>query len=130
MTLGEQNHEVQAVSPDCSHEPLAISVRITTVRKLAVEAADNGLLSPDLAAGSARVKGVKSKGVRVGKRLSIRQAQMVLNTPDLSTKKGLRDRAMLAVLLGCGCVGLRWRELSVSLCKESSCGWNRRHCST
>jgi site-specific recombinase XerD len=72
------------------------------VRKLAVEAADNGLLAPELAAGITRIKGVKSKGVRVGNWLSIRQAQTLLNTPDVSTKKGLRDRAMLAVLLGCG----------------------------
>src|ERR1700716_869047 len=81
---------------------VSINVRITAVRKLAVEAADNGLLAPELAAGIARVKGVKSKGVRVGNWLSIRQAQMLLNAPDISTKKGLRDRAMLAVLLGCG----------------------------
>src|ERR1700686_3416044 len=81
---------------------ISINVRITAVRKLAVEAADNGLLAPELAAGITRVKGVKSKGVRVGNWLSIRQAQTLLNTPDVSTKKGLRDRAMLAVLLGCG----------------------------
>src|SRR5256885_5764543 len=81
---------------------ISINVRITAVRKLAVEAADNGLLAPELAAGIARIKGVKSKGVRVGNWLSIRQAQTLLNTPDVSTKKGLRDRAMLAVLLGCG----------------------------
>src|SRR5258707_6364731 len=81
---------------------ISINVRITAVRKLAVEAADNGLLAPELAAGIARVKGVKSKGVRVGNWLSIRQAQALLNAPDISTKKGLRDRAMLAVLLGCG----------------------------
>ncbi len=37
-----------------------------------------------------------------GDALSVRQAQTLLNTPDVSTKKGLRDRAMLAVLLGCG----------------------------
>jgi site-specific recombinase XerD len=34
--------------------------------------------------------------------LSIRQAQMLLNAPDVSTNKGLRDRVILAVLLGCG----------------------------
>src|SRR5258706_13298436 len=81
---------------------VSINVRIPAVRKLAVEAADNGLLAPELAAGIARVKGVKSKGVRVGNWLSLRQAQTLLNAPDISTKKGLRDRAMLAVLLGCG----------------------------
>src|SRR3984893_2191781 len=53
---------------------VSINVRITAVRKLAVEAADNGLLAPELAAGIARVKGVKSKGVRVGNWLSLRQA--------------------------------------------------------
>ena len=31
--------------------PISINVRITAVRKLAVEAADNGLLAPELAAG-------------------------------------------------------------------------------
>src|ERR1022692_1060475 len=45
---------------------VSISVRITAVRKLAVEAADNGLLAPELAAGITRVKGVASKGVRLG----------------------------------------------------------------
>src|ERR1039457_3462773 len=81
---------------------VSINVRITAVRKLAVEAADNGLLAPDLAAGITRVKGAKSVGVRVGNWLTVQQAQKLLNTPDISTKKGLRDRAMLAVLLGCG----------------------------
>src|ERR1035438_6400769 len=81
---------------------VSINVRITAVRKLAVEAADNGLLAPELAAGITRVKGAKSIGVRVGNWLSVQQAQKLLNAPDVSTKKGLRDRAMLAVLLGCG----------------------------
>jgi integrase len=77
-------------------------VRITAVRKLAVEAADNGLLAPELATGITRVKGVASKGVRSGNWLTVRQAQTLLNTPDISRPKGLRDRAILAVLLGCG----------------------------
>ena len=33
--------------------PISINVRITAVRKLAVEAADNGLLAPELASGIA-----------------------------------------------------------------------------
>src|ERR1017187_7360774 len=70
---------------------VSINVRITAVRKLAVEAADNGLLAPDLAAGITRVKGAKSVGVRVGNWLTVQQAQKLLNTPDISTKKGLRD---------------------------------------
>src|SRR6185369_11212204 len=82
--------------------PISINVRITAVRKLAVEAADNGLLAPELAAGITRVKGVAAKGVRLGNWLSVKQAQALLNAPDATTHKGLRDRAILAVLLGCG----------------------------
>src|SRR5215813_3469215 len=89
--------------------PISINVRITAVRKLAVEAADNGLLAPELASGIARIKGVRSHGIRVGNWLSLQQAQTLLNTPDVRTKKGLRDRAMFAVLLGCG---LRRSELA------------------
>jgi integrase len=81
---------------------VSINVRITAVRKLAVEAADNGLLAPELANGITRVKGVASKGVRLGNWLTVRQSQTLLNTPDISKPKGLRDRAVLAVLLGCG----------------------------
>src|SRR3982074_1867598 len=94
---------------------ISINVRITAVRKLAVEAADNGLLAPELAGGITRSKGGKSKGVRVGNWLSIRQAQTLLNTPDVSTNKGLRDRAMLADLLGCG---LRRSEVAARTLKH------------
>src|SRR5579872_7461718 len=81
---------------------VSINVRITAVRKLAAEAADNGILAPELAAGIARVKSAKSVGIRTGNWLSVRQAQNLLNAPDITTLRGLRDRAILAVLLGCG----------------------------
>src|SRR5215469_14990529 len=81
---------------------VSINVRITAVRKLAVKAADNGLLAPELANGITRVKGVASKGVQLGNWLTSWQAQALLNAPDATTNKGLRDRAILAVLLGCG----------------------------
>lgn len=80
----------------------SISIRLSAIRKLATEATDNGLLSPELAAGIVRVKGVKSLGVRVGNWLSLTQAQTLLSAPDARSSKGLRDRAILAVLLGCG----------------------------
>ena len=80
----------------------SIIVRMSAIRKLAAEAADNGLLAPELAAGISRVKSAKSTGIRVGNWLSLRQAQALLSAPDATTVKGLRDRAILAVLLGCG----------------------------
>src|SRR5712692_3048813 len=80
----------------------SIIIRMSAIRKLAAEAADNVLLAPELAAGINRVKSAKSTGIRVGNWLSMRQAQALLSAPDVSTAKGLRDRAILAVLLGCG----------------------------
>src|SRR5215831_13499348 len=80
----------------------SIIIRMSAIRKLAAEAVDNGLLAPELAAGISRVKSAKSVGVRTGNWLSARQAQSLLNAPDVSTLRGLRDRAILAVLLGCG----------------------------
>lgn len=80
----------------------SIIIRMSAIRKLAAEAADNGLLAPELAAGISCVKSAKCVGVRVGNWLSARQAQALLNAPDATTMKGLRDRAIIAVLLGCG----------------------------
>lgn len=54
---------------------VSINVRITAVRKLALEATNNGLLAPELAAGITRVNGTKSKGVRIGNWLSPRLAR-------------------------------------------------------
>jgi len=72
------------------------------VRRLAYEAADSGLLSPDLAAGIRRVKGVKKLGVRLGNWLTTEQASALLRAPGEERLKGKRDRALLAVLIACG----------------------------
>jgi site-specific recombinase XerD len=86
-----------------------INGRLAAVRRLAYEAADAGLLSPELAAGIRRVKGVKKLGVRFGNWLTAEEARRLWQSPDPDTLKGKRDRAILAVLLGCG---LRRRELA------------------
>src|ERR1700733_6629628 len=80
----------------------SIIIRMSAIRKLPTEAADNGLLAPELAQGISRVKSVKSTGICVGNWLSQRQAQALLSAPDITTISGLRDRAIIAVLLGCG----------------------------
>src|SRR6202453_5022114 len=51
----------------------SIIIRMSAIRKLAAEAADNGLLAPELAAGIARVRSAKSVGIRMGNWLSVRQ---------------------------------------------------------
>src|SRR6202163_2050708 len=82
--------------------PGTINLRVGAVRRLAYEAADCGLLRPDLAAGIRRVKGVKKIGVRLGNWLTAEQSQRLWQGPDRECLKEKRDRALLAVLLACG----------------------------
>jgi site-specific recombinase XerD len=89
--------------------PGAINVRMAAVRRLAYEAADSGLLSPELAAGIHRVKRVRKLGSRLGNWLKAAEAAALWQIPDRQTLIGKRNRAILAILLGCG---LRRHELA------------------
>jgi site-specific recombinase XerD len=82
--------------------PGTINLRLGAVRRLAYEAADCGLLSPDLAAGIRRVKGVKKIGIRLGNWLTAEQSQRLWQAPNGERLKEKRDRALLALLLACG----------------------------
>lgn len=86
-----------------------VNQRLAAVRRLAYEVADSGLLSPELAAGIRRVKGVKALGTRLGNWLNADQAKLLLVKADGKDLRNIRDLAMVAVLLGCG---LRRAELS------------------
>jgi site-specific recombinase XerD len=88
--------------------PSTINVRLAAVRRLAYEASDTGLLSPDLAAGIRRVKGAKRLGVRIGNWLTVHQSRTLLGESPSDSLRGKRDRAILALLIGCG---LRRAEL-------------------
>ena len=67
--------------------PATINVRLAAVRRLAYEAADSGLLSPELAAGIQRVKGAKKLGVRLGNWLTVDECRRLLRAPDEQTLK-------------------------------------------
>ncbi len=82
--------------------PSSINQHLSAIRKLAAEAADNGYLDATTAAGIGRIKGEKQAGTRAGNWLTREQAQTLLNAPDSGTLKGLRDRALLAVMVGAG----------------------------
>src|SRR3954466_3690214 len=56
-----------------------INQQLAAVRRLAYEAADAGLLSPELAARISRVKGVKQLGFRTGNWLSAEECAAVLS---------------------------------------------------
>jgi site-specific recombinase XerD len=95
-----------------------INQQLAAVRRLAHEAADAGLLSPELAAGISRVKGVKQLGFRAGNWLSAGQSSEVLQRASGDGMRAKRDYAMLAMLFGCGfrrseLVGLDLGEIQI-----------------
>ncbi len=95
-----------------------INQQLAAVRRLAHEASDSGLLSPELAAGISRVKGVKQLGFRSGNWLSAKQSSEVLKHACGNSMRAKRDYAMLALLFGCGfrrseLVGLELDEIQM-----------------
>ena len=95
-----------------------INQQLAAVRRLAHEAADSGLLSPELAAGINRVKGVRQLGFRSGNWLSAEQSSEVLKHACGDGMRAKRDYAMLAMLFGCGfrrseLVGLELDEIQM-----------------
>jgi integrase len=95
--------------------PTTINLRLAAVRRVAYEAADSGLLSPELAAGTRRVKGVRRIGLRVGNWLTAEQGKQLLAGKQIDDIRGKRNYAMLALLIGCG---LRRGELLALNCKS------------
>jgi site-specific recombinase XerC len=95
--------------------PSSINVRLSAIRRLALEAADNGVMAPEIAAGISRARGEKRGGVRLGHWLTVEQAEQFLALPDPKTLKGNRDGAVLAILLG---AGLRRSELTSLDCEH------------
>jgi integrase/recombinase XerD len=101
----------------------SINQALSAIRKLAAEAADNGMMPLTLAAGVERVRGVKQEGVRAGNWLTREEAERLINTPihrwqaeEIPRNKALRDQAILAVMIGSGLrrsevAGLRWEQI-------------------
>jgi len=84
------------------YAPTTINLRLAAVRRVAFEAADSGLLSPELAAGIRRVKGVRRIGVRLGNWLTVEQGKRLLANVETESLRGIRNYAILAMLIGCG----------------------------
>lgn len=79
----------------------SINQALAAVRKLAVEAADNGLMADAVAQAVKAAPGVKVTGSRTGNWLTQAQARALLDAPDATKLSGLRDRALFALLVGC-----------------------------
>ena len=86
----------------------SINQRLSAIRTFVRELTDNGALDPAIAQGILSIPGIPQRGVRLGNWLNAEQAAALINAPDTTAMKGLRDRAILAILVGCG---LRREEL-------------------
>jgi site-specific recombinase XerD len=116
-----QRYKAELVEKGLS--PATINLRMSAIRKLANEAADNGYLAQSLANGITKVNGVKMEGVRAGNWLTKEQAQDLICAPDITTLKGLRDRAVLAVLIGAGLRRSEVAGLTFDHIQQRDCRW-------
>ena len=69
------------------YAPSTINLRLAAIRRLAYEASDCGLLSPDLAAGIRRVMGVRRLGLRVGNWLTAEEGKKLLGAETADTQR-------------------------------------------
>ena len=79
-----------------------INIRLCAIRKFAREAADLNVWPNEVASAFASVGSIPQRGKRSGNWLTLEETQRLINIPDTSTPIGLRDRAMLCVMVGCG----------------------------
>ena len=108
---------------DAGVSPATLNLRLAPVRRLAREMADSSLLAPETAAAIERVPGVTRRGTRVGNWLTKEQANDLLNAPDPKSLAGKRDRAILALLIGCGLRRSEVVGLSVKDVQQREARW-------
>jgi integrase len=95
-------HRYKAMLLEKELAPATINLRLAAVRRLAQEMADNGCLDVSAASAISKVHGLRLYGVRIGRWLTSAGARELLGIPDSDSVRGKRDRAIMAVLLGCG----------------------------
>jgi len=129
MTTGQTELEKKTVNAYVAHlrskgvPASSINQRLVAIRKMAREAADNKLIDHATAEAIARAEGVRTEGKRLGNWLDQKQAQALLDAPNMSTAKGIRDHAILAVLLGCGLRREECSALTVSHIQQREGRW-------
>lgn len=83
-------------------KPQTINVRLAAIRFYVKELAEEDAMTIEQSRAICAVNNLKVKGRRLGKWLELEDANKILNKPDTSTRTGLRDRAILALMIGAG----------------------------
>src|ERR1700722_18586758 len=84
------------------YAPTTINLRLAGGEARRIRSGGFSLLSPELAAGIRSVKGVRRIGVRLGNWLTAEQGKRLLGGVEKESLRGLRNYAILAMLIGCG----------------------------
>ncbi|MCL4871305.1 MAG: tyrosine-type recombinase/integrase [Anaerolineae bacterium] len=108
----------------------AINQQLAAIRKLAEQAAVNGLLGQIEAWGIAKIKNEKQRGRVVGHWLEPAQAEHLIREPlrlaqqeEISHLKALRDRAILSVMIGAGLRRSEVAQLSFTHLQQREGRW-------
>ncbi|MCB2160683.1 tyrosine-type recombinase/integrase [bacterium] len=101
----------------------SINIRLCAIKNLAREAADLGVWPESVTLAFSKVKKIPLRGTRHGIWLTLEQAQQLIDAPDVTRKKGLRDRAVLSVMLGCGLRRSEITSLRVDHIQKRSQTW-------
>lgn len=82
--------------------PQNINQALAAIRFWANEALKRDWITPEVRTEIFAVKNLKVRGRKLGRWLSVDEAQRLINAPLSGTASGLRDRAILALLIGAG----------------------------
>lgn len=102
LTKGFLNQYIMELQDDVEKGGATVNLHLVAIRKLANEAADNEIWPEKVALAFSRVKSIPVRGQKIHNWLTETLAALLLNEPDTTTVKGLRDRVMLAIMIGCG----------------------------
>src|ERR1700737_3862894 len=94
--LHNSGHKMRRIQVErLSLSAATINLHLSAIRRLADESAESGWLSPELAIGTRRVKGVKRLGRKIGNWLTRNQAQELVNASSNTGLRGWRDGAIV-----------------------------------
>ncbi len=94
--------EYRQVLLDRGLAPNTINQSLAAIKAMVREAMDQGMLGELEGAAVLLVKGVPKRGGSCGRWLTEDQVRKILRSPDAAELIGKRDRAVLALLFGCG----------------------------
>ncbi len=107
QSLGERRLDREVITGHLSflraskYSEATANQRLSAIKAAISMAADQGLLDLATARDIIKVRGYAKKLYKGGHLLSEEQAEELVNAPDESNIKGVRDRALLALIVGC-----------------------------